>query len=43
VSNFFTPEFNNESAIGPWNTSLEPTPGSIPKLDANGTLTGGVG
>lgn len=34
---------NNESAIGPWNTSLEATPGIIPKLDANGILTGGVG
>ncbi|MEK0195322.1 PA14 domain-containing protein, partial [Microcoleus anatoxicus] len=43
MSNFFTPEFNNESAIGPWNTSLEATPGIIPKLDANNTLTGGVG
>ncbi|MEG4318803.1 peptidoglycan DD-metalloendopeptidase family protein [Microcoleus sp. Aus8_D1] len=43
MSNFFTPEFNNESAIAPWNTSLEPTPGIIPKLDANRTLTGGVG
>jgi len=43
VSNFFTPDFNNESAIAPWNTSLEATPGIIPKLDANRTLTGGVG
>lgn len=43
MSNFFTPDFNNESAIAPWNTSLEPTPGIIPKLDANGILTGGIG
>ena len=43
MSNFFTPEFNNESAIGPWNTSLETTPGIIPKLDANRILTRGVG
>lgn len=43
MSNFFTPEFNNESAIVPWNGSLEATPGILPKLDANGTLTGGVG
>jgi hypothetical protein len=43
VSNFFTPDFNNESAIGPGNTSLEATLGIIPKLDANRTLTGGVG
>jgi len=43
VSNFFTPQFNNESAIGPWNASLEPTKGIIPQLDANRVLTGGVG
>ncbi|MEG4283320.1 pre-peptidase C-terminal domain-containing protein [Microcoleus sp. A006_D1] len=43
MSNFLTPEFNNESAIAPWNTSLEATPGIIPKLDPNRTLTGGVG
>jgi hypothetical protein len=43
VSNFFTPEFNNESAIAPWNTSLEPTKAIIPQLDANRVLTGGVG
>ncbi|MCC3529259.1 MAG: matrixin family metalloprotease [Microcoleus sp. PH2017_22_RUC_O_B] len=43
MSNFFTPEFNDESAIAPWNTSLEATPGIIPKLDANRTLAGGVG
>ncbi|WP_293122414.1 PA14 domain-containing protein [Microcoleus sp. bin38.metabat.b11b12b14.051] len=43
MSNFFTPDFNNESAIAPWNTSLETTPGIIPKLDANRILTGGVG
>ncbi|MCY7381190.1 MAG: hypothetical protein LH628_01120, partial [Microcoleus sp. CAN_BIN18] len=43
MSNFFTPDFNNESAIAPWNSSLEATPGIIPKLDANGILTGGVG
>jgi hypothetical protein len=43
VSNFFTPEFNNESAIGPWNASLEPTKAIIPKLDANRILTAGVG
>jgi pimeloyl-ACP methyl ester carboxylesterase len=43
VSNFFTPEFNNESAIGPWNASLEPTKAIIPQLDANRVLTGGVG
>jgi uncharacterized protein YjdB len=43
VSNFFTPDFNDESAIAPWNASLELTPGIIPKLDANRTLTGGVG
>ncbi|MEG5139674.1 MULTISPECIES: hypothetical protein [unclassified Microcoleus] len=43
MSNFFTPEFNKESAIAPWNSSLEATPGIIPKLDANGILTGGVG
>ncbi|MBE9094479.1 LGFP repeat-containing protein [Tychonema sp. LEGE 07203] len=43
VSNFFTPEFNNESAIAPWNSSLEPTKAIIPKLDANRVLTGGVG
>ncbi|MCC3509987.1 MAG: hypothetical protein JGK29_13010 [Microcoleus sp. PH2017_17_BER_D_A] len=43
VSNFFTPEFNNESAIAPWNASLEPTKAIIPQLDANRVLTGGVG
>ncbi|MEG5036314.1 pre-peptidase C-terminal domain-containing protein [Microcoleus sp. AT3-D2] len=43
MSNFFTPEFNNESAIGPWNASLEPTKAIIPQLDANRVLTGGVG
>ena len=43
MSNFFTPEFNNESAIAPWNASLEPTKGIIPQLDANRVLTGGVG
>jgi hypothetical protein len=43
VSNFFTPEFNNESAIAPWNASLEPTKAIIPQLDANRILTGGVG
>lgn len=43
MSNFFTPEFNNESAIAPWNASLEPTKAIIPKLDANPVLTGGVG
>ena len=43
MSNFFTPEFNNESAIAPWNASLEPTQGIIPQLDANRVLTGGVG
>ena len=42
MSNFFTPEFNNESAIGPWNASLEPTKAIIPQLDANRVLTGGV-
>jgi len=42
VSNFFTPEFNNESAIAPWNASLEPTKAIIPQLDANRVLTGGV-
>lgn len=42
MSNFFTPEFNNESAIAPWNASLEPTQGIIPQLDANRVLTGGV-
>jgi murein DD-endopeptidase MepM/ murein hydrolase activator NlpD len=41
VSNFFTPEFNNE--IAPWNASLEPTKAIIPQLDANRVLTGGVG
>jgi hypothetical protein len=40
VSNFFTPEFNNE--IAPWNASLEPTKAIIPQLDANRVLTGGV-
>ncbi|MEG4169887.1 MULTISPECIES: hypothetical protein [unclassified Microcoleus] len=43
MSNFFTPEFNNESAIVPWNASLEPTKAIIPQLDANRVLTGGVG
>ncbi|MEG4575865.1 hypothetical protein QUA56_24820 [Microcoleus sp. N3A4] len=43
MSNFFTPEFNNESAIAPWNASLEPTKAIIPQLDANGVVTGGVG
>jgi murein DD-endopeptidase MepM/ murein hydrolase activator NlpD len=43
VSNFFTPEFNNESAIAPWNGSLEAAQGIIRKLDPNGSLTGGVG
>jgi pimeloyl-ACP methyl ester carboxylesterase len=43
VSNFFTPEFNNESAIAPWNASLEATKAIIPQLDANRVLTGGVG
>ncbi len=43
MSNFFTPEFNNESAIAPWNASLEPTKAIIPQLDANPVLTGGVG
>ncbi|MEG4498789.1 PA14 domain-containing protein [Microcoleus sp. F10-C6] len=43
MSNFFTPEFNNENAIAPWNASLEATPGILPKLDANRTITGGVG
>jgi len=43
VSNFFTPEFNNESVIAPWNASLEPTKAIIPQLDANRVLTGGVG
>lgn len=43
MSNFFTPEFNNESAIAPWNASLEPTKAIIPKLDANPVLTGGIG
>jgi PA14 domain len=43
VSNFFTPEFNNESAIAPWNASLETTKAIIPQLDANRVLTGGVG
>jgi len=42
VSNFFTPEFNNESAIAPWNASLEPTKAIIPQLDANRVLTGGA-
>ncbi|TAG18066.1 MAG: hypothetical protein EAZ39_12160 [Oscillatoriales cyanobacterium] len=42
MSNFFTPEFNNESAIAPWNASLEPTKAIIPQLDANRVLTGGV-
>ncbi|MEG3977551.1 phosphodiester glycosidase family protein, partial [Microcoleus sp. herbarium8] len=36
-------EFNNESAIAPWNASLEPTQAIIPQLDANGVVTGGVG
>ena len=40
MSNFFTPEFNNESAIAPWNASLEPTKAIIPQLDANRVLTG---
>lgn len=43
MSNFFTPEFNNESAIAPWNASLEPTKAIIPQLDANRVLMGGVG
>lgn len=43
MSNFFTPESNNESAIAPWNASLEPTKAIIPQLDANRVLTGGVG
>ncbi|MEG3845230.1 hypothetical protein QT986_33980, partial [Microcoleus sp. herbarium14] len=43
MSNFFTPEFNNESAIAPWNASLETTKALIPQLDANRVLTGGVG
>ena len=43
MSNFFTPEFNNESAIAPWNASLEPTKAIIPQLDANRVLTGSVG
>lgn len=43
MSNFFTPEFNNESAIAPWNASLEPTKAIIPQLDANHILTGGIG
>ena len=43
MSNFFTPQFNNESAIAPWNASLEPTKAIIPQLDANRVLTGGVG
>ncbi|WP_293351465.1 matrixin family metalloprotease [Microcoleus sp. CAWBG51] len=43
MSNFFTPESNNESAIAPWNASLEPTKGIIPQLDPNRVLTGGVG
>ena len=43
MSNFFTPEFNNESAIAPWNASLEATKAIIPQLDANRVLTGGVG
>ncbi|TAG85801.1 MAG: hypothetical protein EAZ09_15535 [Oscillatoriales cyanobacterium] len=43
MSNFFTPEFNNESAIAPWNARLEPTKAIIPQLDANRVLTGGVG
>ncbi|MEG3979242.1 hypothetical protein [Microcoleus sp. D3_18a_C4] len=42
MSNFFTPEFNNESAIAPWNATLEPTKAIIPQLDANRVLTGGV-
>jgi hypothetical protein len=40
VSNFFTPEFNNE--IAPGNASLEATKAIIPQLDANRVLTGGV-
>ncbi len=43
MSNFFTPEFNNESAIAPWNASLEPIKAIIPQLDANRVLTGGIG
>ena len=43
MSNFLTPEFNNESAIAPWNASLEPNKAIIPQLDANRVLTGGVG
>ncbi|MEZ2237766.1 M23 family metallopeptidase [Microcoleus sp.] len=43
MSNFFTPELNNESAIAPWNASLEPTKAIIPQLDANRVLTGSVG
>ena len=42
MSNFFTPEFNNESAIAPWNASVELTKAIIPQLDANRVLTGGV-
>lgn len=42
MSNFFTPDFNDESAIAPWNASLEPTKAIIPQLDANRVLTGGV-
>ena len=42
MSNFFTPQFNNESAIAPWNASLEPTKAIIPQLDANRVLTGGA-
>ena len=42
MSNFFTPEFNNESAIAPWNASLETTKAIISQLDANRVLTGGV-
>jgi len=40
VSNFLTT--NNESAIAPWNASLEPTKAIIPQLDANRVLTGGA-
>lgn len=43
MSNFFTPEFKNESAIAPWNASLEPAKAIILQLDANRVLTGGVG
>lgn len=43
MSNFFTNDSNNESAIAPWNASLEPIKAIIPQLDANPVLTGGVG